>query len=154
MRDDRRGLSPIRGFTVIELLAVVAIIAALATIAIPQVQNSLDRANVARAIGDIHTIQTELDGQDTLPDNLSTIGRSGMLDPWGNAYVYLKFPQQAHGHPQGARKDRFLVPINSLYDLYSMGKDGSSVAALTAKASQDDVLRANDGAFIGLASQF
>jgi general secretion pathway protein G len=154
VHNGRRGQTPIRGFTVIELLAVMAIIAALATIAIPQIQGSFDRANVARAIGDIHTIQTELDGQDSLPDDLSTIGRAGMLDPWGNAYVYLKFPNVVHGHPQGARKDRFLVPINSLYDLYSMGKDGSSVAALTAKASQDDVLRANDGAFIGLASRF
>ena len=131
-----------------------AIIAALATIAVPQIQNSFDRANVARAIGDIHAIQTELDGQDTLPDNLSTIGRSALLDPWGNAYVYNKFPVGGHGVPQGARRDRFLVPINSLYDLYSKGKDGNSVVALTAKASQDDIIRANDGAFIGLASKF
>ena len=35
-----------------------------------------------------------------------------------------------------------------------MGKDGSSVAALTAKASRDDIIRANDGGFIGLASRF
>ncbi len=53
-----------------------------------------------------------------------------------------------------ARKDRFLVPINSDYDLYSLGKDGRSVAALTAKDSRDDVVRASDGAFIGLASNF
>ena len=143
-----------RGFTVIELLAVMAIIGALATIAVPQIQDSIERAKVARAIGDIHALQTELDGQDTLPDDLSALGRAGMLDPWGNAYVYLKFAQKAHGPPQGARRDRFLVPINSLYDLYSMGKDGNTVVALTAKASQDDVIRANDGAYIGLASRF
>lgn len=33
----------------------------------------------------------------------------------------------------GARKDRFLVPINSDFDLYSMGKDGQSVGPLTAR---------------------
>ena len=54
----------------------------------------------------------------------------------------------------GARKDRFLVPINSTYDLYSVGKDGKTVAALTAKASKDDIVRANDGAFIGLAVKY
>lgn len=53
-----------------------------------------------------------------------------------------------------ARKDRFLVPINSDYDLYSTGKDGQSLAPLTAKGSSDDVIRANDGGFIGLASNF
>jgi len=53
-----------------------------------------------------------------------------------------------------ARKDRFLVPLNSDYDLYSEGKDGESMAPLSAPQSQDDVVRANDGAYIGLASQY
>ncbi len=58
------------------------------------------------------------------------------------------------GPPAQPRKDRFLVPINSDFDLYSMGKDRESVAPLTAKKSHDDVVRANDGAFVGLASEF
>jgi general secretion pathway protein G len=52
------------------------------------------------------------------------------------------------------RKDRFLVPINSRFDLYSMGRDRASVPPLTAKVSQDDIIRADDGAFVGLAFQF
>ncbi len=52
------------------------------------------------------------------------------------------------------RKDRFLVPLNTGFDLYSMGPDGRSVAPLTAAASRDDVVWANDGAFIGPASDF
>ena len=51
-------------------------------------------------------------------------------------------------------KDRFLVPINSDFDLYSMGKDGKSQMPLTAKDSRDDIIRANDGAYIGLAYAF
>jgi general secretion pathway protein G len=54
----------------------------------------------------------------------------------------------------GARKDRFLVPINSDFDLYSMGVDGESVGPLTAKKSHDDIIRANDGGYYGLASNF
>ena len=54
----------------------------------------------------------------------------------------------------GARRDRFLVPINSTYDLYSLGKDGDSKAPLSTKVSQDDVIRANDGGFIGLAARY
>ena len=142
------------GFTIVELLAVVAIISALTTLAIPKIKDSFERAKVARAIGDIRAIQTDLDGQDSLPADLASVGRGGLVDPWGNPYQYLVFPSKAHGHPQGARKDRFLVPINSEYDLYSMGADGNSTAALTAKSSRDDVIRANDGGFIGLASRF
>lgn len=46
------------------------------------------------------------------------------------------------------------MPLNSDYDLYSKGPDGASVAPLTAKASQDDILRASNGRFIGPASAF
>lgn len=62
--------------------------------------------------------------------------------------------QGGQGGTGKARKDRFLVPINSDYDLYSKGKDGESVAPLTASKSRDDVVRANDGAFVGLATDF
>lgn len=53
-----------------------------------------------------------------------------------------------------ARKDRFLVPINSDFDLYSMGKDRNTVAPLNPPMSQDDVIRASDGGFYGLARNF
>jgi general secretion pathway protein G len=46
------------------------------------------------------------------------------------------------------------VPINSDFDLYSVGRDGQSAPALTARVSHDDVVRANDGGFIGLAIDY
>jgi len=141
------------GFTVIELLGVTLIIAAVVSIAIPRIRDAQDRAKVAKAIGDIRAIQADLAAADTLPANLSVVGRATLLDPWGNPYQYNKFDLSKHV-PAGARRDRFLVPINSEYDLYSMGEDGESRPPLAAKASQDDVIRANDGRFIGLAKLF
>jgi general secretion pathway protein G len=58
------------------------------------------------------------------------------------------------GSSSQPRKDRFLVPINSDYDLYSMGPDGASAPPLTAKASHDDIIRASDGAYVGVAENF
>jgi general secretion pathway protein G len=52
------------------------------------------------------------------------------------------------------RRDRFLVPINSDYDLYSMGADGRTATPLTASMSRDDIVRAGDGSFIGPASGY
>jgi general secretion pathway protein G len=46
------------------------------------------------------------------------------------------------------------VPINSDYDLYSEGKDGNSAPPLGAAQSLDDVVRANDGGYVGLAANF
>ena len=53
-----------------------------------------------------------------------------------------------------ARKDRFLVPLNSDYDLYSMGADGKSSSPINAKNSLDDIIRASNGSYVGLAANF
>jgi len=133
-----------------------AIVLTLAAMAVPSLMAAIYDAKVARAVGDIRTIETEIveyeveNGQ--LPDSLADIGRSNFLDPWGNPYQYLN-----HAAKKGngmARKDRFLVPLNSDYDLYSLGKDGQSSPPITAKNSLDDIIRASDGAYVGLASQF
>ena len=148
-----------RAFTLIELLSVMAIIGVLSSLAVPRYADSIERARVAKAIGDLRTLVIDLLSQDSLPNSLAAIGRGNLLDPWGRPYQYLKFPG-AKGNgmgsppPAGARKDRFLVPINSQFDLYSLGKDGNSSPPLTSSASRDDVIVANDGGFIGPARNY
>ena len=152
----RRGSSEDRrGFTLIELVIVVVVLGLLAALAVPNFQRVVERARIARAIGDIDTIGhnvTEFNLiNDRLPTSLAEIGMDSYGDPWGNPYVYLVVA----GANRGAlRKDKFLVPINSDFDLYSMGPDGRTTAALTAKAAHDDVIRANDGGFVGVAENF
>jgi general secretion pathway protein G len=88
----------------------------------------------------------------SLPLTLAELGFANLRDPWGNPYVYLNF-SQVRG--KGAmRKDHNLVPINSEFDLYSMGPDGQSRPPLTAKASRDDIIVGNDGQFIGPACDY
>jgi len=136
-------------------MSVMAIVGILASMAIPKYAEIVERAKVAKAIGDLKAITTDLQSADSLPPSLAAIQRGGMLDPWGRPYVYNKFPvSKSKAPPPGARKDRFLVPINSAFDLYSMGKDGKSVAPLTAAQSRDDVIVANDGGFFGLAKAY
>ena len=53
-----------------------------------------------------------------------------------------------------ARKDKKLNPLNSDFDLYSVGRDGDSRLPLAVKVSEDDVIRALDGRFVGLARDF
>ncbi len=135
---------------------VVVIIGLLAKVGSQNYWGYLERVKVAKAIGDIKALQTDIDSfeneNNRLPINLAEIGRTTLLDPWGNAYEYLPFPG---GNPTGqARKDRSLVPINSTYDLYSKGPDGASSGPLTAGISRDDIVRANDGGFIGSAVNF
>jgi len=145
-----------RAFTLVEILIAIAILGVLMIIALPAYQDYRERINIAQAVADIGALQTLIqhfvDDNRTPPDDLAQIGQSGKLDPWGRPYQYLNLVT-LKGKGQ-ARKNRNLVPINSDYDLYSMGKDGASVGPLTAKASRDDIVRANDGRFIGPAKEY
>lgn len=144
------------GITLIELVVLVAILGTLAAVGIPAYSNYREKARITKAAGDIVLIQFDIrlytsanNGQ--LPANLNALGRGPILDPWGNPYQYLIISTAVPGQ---VRKDRFLVPLNTDYDLYSKGKDGVSSPPLTAHQSRDDIVRASNGSFIGLASDF
>lgn len=144
------------GLTLVELLLVVGMLAVLAAIALPAYQNYRERVKQAVAIQDITVLQAlirshQINGG-AYPESLADVGNAGKLDPWGRPYVYVDLSSlQGKGM---ARKDRKLNPINSDFDLYSLGRDGASRTQLTNKESLDDVVRANDGAYIGLAADY
>lgn len=152
----RRGAAGRSGLTLFEMVIGLAILGTLAAIAIPAYNNALDKARNIRAISDIYTIQNEIylyeifNGK--LPNTLAELDMRAPLDPWNNAYQYLNLiTTKAAGTMRG---DRFLAPLNSTFDLYSMGKDGKTLPQLAATESRDDIIRANDGAFIGLAAEY
>jgi general secretion pathway protein G len=144
------------GYTVVELVIVFAIIGVLTAVAIPIYGGYTDRQDRRTAITDIHVLQTAITRFRTefggLPNSLDGVAKPGLVDPWGNPYEYLNIEDMNPGDQP--RKDKNLVPLNSDYDLYSMGKDGESKIPLTSPESHDDIIRANDGAFVGLAIDY
>lgn len=145
------------GITLLELVFVLAIGAILATLAIGQFSEYVERSRGAKATADIVTMTVEVERhlsthQGAYPDSLGEINRANTLDPWGNAYHYTNLTT-AKGKG-GARRDRRLNPLNSDYDLFSAGKNGVFKSQISQKDSLDDIIRARDGAFIGRASEF
>jgi general secretion pathway protein G len=149
-------------------MIVVAIVATLGAIAVPLYSQYIDRANVGTAIADTTSIQQAITmyqaDNSFYPESLADVNMATLSDPWGTPYQYLNIQTAGGGGGHGGghggggvgqfRKDRFLVPINTDYDLYSKGKNRQSVVALTASTSRDDIIRANNGGYIGLASDF
>lgn len=119
------------GFTLIEIMVVVVILAVLGALVVPKILENVDKARVTRAQSDIRAIQTALDlyrldnfkyptteqGMQALvtqpSDPSITNYRSGGYlpslpkDPWNNPYQYVS--------PGANGRD---------YDIISYGRDG------------------------------
>jgi general secretion pathway protein G len=149
-------ISKKKGFTLIELLLVVAILGTLAAIAIPGYTSFVERAKITKVIAEFKAFESAIFAfkadNGRFPDTLAEAGLGNPVDQWGNPYVYYPMDNVPPGVK--IRKDKSLHPINTDFDLFSMGADGNSVAPLTAKASHDDIIRANNGSYIGLAENY
>ncbi len=162
-------MSDQRGFTLIELLAALVIASILTTISValfgtsepncdsPDARQApLMRAKIAQVtgdIGEIHMAASRFElSHGRYPANLAEIGKDQMQDPWGNPYQYLLvFGNENNGH---VRKDHNLHPVNSGYDIYSMGPNGVSASPFTSTPGKDDIVIADDGDYFGLACQY
>lgn len=147
-----------RGFTLVEILFVLAIGGILLAIAVPAMSRFAERARVAESVVDIGEMSKKIKQHEmakgALPDALADAdpGYAGKSDPWGRSYEYFNL-RNSKGNG-AARKDKKLAPLNSDFDLYSVGPDGVTHASLGNKNSRDDVVRARDGGFVGSAEEF
>jgi general secretion pathway protein G len=140
-----------------ELMTVLVVVGLLAAIALPSYAAIIERQKIGQARLDLLGIAMRIEQyrtlQFSLPESLEALGDIPK-DPWGRDYQFLNFASPAPGIKGKIRKDHNLHPLNSEFDLYSLGKDGQSRAPLTARASRDDVIWARDGGFVGPAEDF
>jgi len=144
------------GLTLLELLLALGVAGILAVIAVAGFNQVLDRTRTESAKGDIALLQMQIERYRSQhfrrPDDLAAIGQGAFLDPWDRPYHYTRL--EGTKGKGVARKDRKLNPLNTDYDLFSAGKDGVFKNQVSNKDSLDDIIRAHDGAYVGLAADF
>jgi general secretion pathway protein G len=141
--------------TILELVIAAALLVTAAAVAIPAYVRSRESSRVLQAVSDIVTVGNDIAVDEATrggpPPTLASIGRGALLDPWGRPYRYLVTAGAGVGQD---RRDRLFKPLNTDYDLYSLGKDGKTQQKLDHPDSLDDVVRALNGAYVGLALEF
>lgn len=142
-----------RGFTLIQLVVTITIIGVLGSMTVPSFRSYVERARVSQAIGELGVIQIAIRRFRTqngaLPPTLADVNAAGAEDPWGNPYQYVVL-----GGLLAGKTDHAGDAINTDYDLFSAGPDGDTADSLLASESEDDVLRGNDGAFLGAVADY
>ena len=143
------------GFTLVETLIVIAAISLLTILAVPAYQKYQELNKLEQAINDIGAMNIAITKyqleNNRLPSNLSELGLDNMQDPWGMPYQYIT--HKADSMTQ-QRINKNLVAVNNDYDLYSTGKNRLSEPALSTQLSHDDIVRANNGKWIGLGKNY
>jgi general secretion pathway protein G len=144
-----------RGFTLVELMLTILLVGVLAAVATPFYLGYRERTRTVAAVNEVASmssaISTYWEMNRAWPASLADVGLDNRRDPWGHPYRYYNIADNGKG---GARKDHALNPLNTDFDLYSMGPDGATKSQITQKDSLDDILRASNGAFVGVAADF
>lgn len=137
-----------------------ALICILSALAVPGFIAYRDKARSALVVAELRLLADEIGRWSVengdYPASLADIGCQDWRDAWGNPYQYLKL---AGEDPKGGikgkrRRDRNMNPVNSDYDLYSMGPDGRTQAQFNAHFGRDDIVRARDGRYYGPARDY
>jgi general secretion pathway protein G len=141
------------GFTLVELLVCVVILGVLATMVVPAFSSLVNNAKISRCKSELRNLEKDVIAyfidRGVMPNDLTVINRGTLRDPWGHLYQYANF---ANGDPP--RLNQFLLNLNSEFDLFSVGKDGLSQQNITDANSLDDIVRAGDGGWVGLAENY
>jgi len=143
------------GFTLLELLIGVGILALLVAVALPSYKDYVLKAKIAETIASLSNISAKVDefyvDHKRFPNDLSEVSMDTLQDPWGHTFRYLNI---ALADKNQARQDRNLKPVNTDYDLYSLGPNGETHRVFTSNKGKDDIVRASNGDFLGVAGDY
>lgn len=139
-----------------EVVIVLLVVSALLAACIPAYLEHAEQLRLVEVQRDMGVMELRIQryyaDRGEYPPDLDTIDMGGEEDPWGKPYQYRNVStREGNGI---LREKQGGTPVNRDYDLYSMGPNGESQNQLLALASQDDIVRAEGGEFIGFSAEY
>jgi len=122
-----------KGFTLIEMLIVIAVISILIGIALPRFKGMQEEGNIAKAKGELRTLQTAVE---------SYYIHNGSVYPASLVNVTTQRPQivsSVPNDPFGASNYVYSTGGTNLYVIYSVGPAGNGSATISTNGTLTEV---------------
>jgi len=147
-----------QGFTLVEFSIAILVAALIIGTATPAYIYLVDKARTNKTIDEIKSMQRDINRFERkgnkYPDSLLEIYPEQPMDPWGNLYQYLNIKNASNPNAINPRTDKNFKKLNIDYDLFSTGADSLSLSPIAASESLDDIVRGDNGDFVGPVRDF
>lgn len=121
------------GFTILEMMVVVVIIGILASMVVPNLMGSQDRANLQKAVSDVSALETSLkmykmDNYDypTTDQGLDALVNQTDIEPEPRRFPEGGYVQRLPNDPWGNEYQLLNPGENGKMDVFTMGPDGEA----------------------------
>ena len=129
----KRLLKKAKGFTLLEVMVVIVILGILASMVVPNLLGSQERANVQKAVQDISALETSLkmykmDNYDypTTEQGLEALTTESSIDPVPRRFQEDGYLQRLPNDPRGNAYQLLNPGEYGKMDVFSMGSDGEA----------------------------
>jgi general secretion pathway protein G len=122
-----------RGFTLLEVMVVIVILGILASMVVPNLMGSQERANMQKAISDINALETSLSmykmdnyKYPSTEQGLEALVAETDIEPLPRRFPENGYVKRLPNDPWGSEYQLLNPGENSNMDVFSMGPDGEA----------------------------
>ena len=126
-----KAVRNIRGFTLLEVMVVIVILGILASMVVPNLLGSQERANIQKAVSDINALETSLTmykmdnyQYPTTEQSLEALVTETDIEPAARRFPQGGYVKRLPNDPWGSEYQLLNPGEHGVMDVFSMGPDG------------------------------
>ncbi|AWB56485.1 MULTISPECIES: type II secretion system major pseudopilin GspG [unclassified Colwellia] len=126
-----KAVRNVRGFTLLEVMVVIVILGILASMVVPNLMGSQERANMQKAVSDINALETSLSmykmdnyKYPSTEQGLEALVTETDIEPMPRRFPEGGYVKRLPNDPWGSEYQLLNPGENGAMDVFSMGPDG------------------------------